>query len=197
MPETEHWSISWRAHDGQLCAREPTAAEVVAAAAQLSSWYNEDHNRAMMSNEALMNSADVCEHYDKVSREGGRNFLLFFNGRLIGDADLRNINPPSGTAEFAILIGERQLQGRGFGTRFALILHALAFEKLRLQRLYVSIIPANYASLRLFEKLGYQRDNSPAARSYIDDENDITMSFGRDEFLRLHGDILPHLFMAG
>jgi len=195
MSLTERWSVSWKAEDGQLCAREPTGAEVEAAAGQLSAWYNEDHNRAMMSNEQTMDTADVREHFDNVWAEGGRTFLLYFDGRLLGDADLRHLDPQARTGEFAILIGERNVQGRGFGTRFALILHALAFAQLGLDHIYVSIIPANRGSLRLFEKLGYQRDDSPAARSYIDEDDDVTMSFRRDAFLRLHGETVQQLTM--
>ncbi len=195
MSQPERWSVCWLAADGELCAREPTVAEVDAAAGQLGAWYNEAHNRAMMSNEALMDSADVREHYENVWQEGGRNFLLYCDGRLMGDADLRHVDARARTGEFAILVGERNVQGRGFGTRFALMLHALAFAKLGLDRIYVSIIPINAGSLRLFEKLGYQRDDSPAARSYIDEDDDVTMSFSRDEFLRLHGDIARQLQM--
>jgi ribosomal-protein-alanine N-acetyltransferase len=195
MSHPERWSVCWNAADGQLCAREPSLAEVDAAAGQLAAWYNEEHNRAMMSNTVEMDTADVREHFATVGQEGGRTFLLYFDGRLLGDADLRHVDPEARTAEFAILIGERSVQGRGFGTRFALILHALAFEKLGLDRIYVSIIPANSGSLRLFEKLGYQRDDSPAARAYIDEDDDVTMSFGRDEFLRRHGDNARQLSM--
>jgi len=170
-------------------------AEVDAAAGQLAAWYNEEHNRAMMSNTVEMDTADVREHFATVGQEGGHTFLLYFDGRLLGDADLRHVDPQARTGEFAILIGERSVQGRGLGTRFALILHALAFEKLGLDRIYVSIIPANSGSLRLFEKLGYQRDDSPAARAYIDEDDDVTMSFGRDEFLRRHGDNARQLSM--
>ena len=129
-------------------------------------------------------------------QEGGRNFLLNFEGKLMGDADLRNVDPAKHTAELAILIGERSVQGRGFSTRFALMLHALAYTALGLERIYVTIIPANRGSLRLFEKLGYQRDDSPAARSYIDADDDVTMSFGREDFLRLHGDAVRQLVIA-
>ena len=195
MSQPERWSVSWNATDGRLVAREPTAAEVDAAAAQLAAWYNEEHNRAMMSNTVVMDTADVREHFAAVGKAGGRTFLLYLDGRLMGDADLRHVDRKARTGEFAILIGERNVQGRGFGTRFALILHALAFAKLELDLIYVSIIPANRGSLRLFEKLGYQKDDSPAARSYIDEDDDVTMSFGRDDFLRLHTDTVRQLTM--
>lgn len=185
--------MCWNATDGHLEAREPTAPEVQAVAARLASWYNDTHNRSMMANTCAMDEAEVCEHFAQVWQQGGRTFLLYAEGRLMGDADLRHIDPATRSAEFAILVGERQVQGRGFGTRFALMLHALAFTTLALERIYVAIIPANRGSLRLFEKLGYQRDDGPAARAYIDDDDDITMSFARDNFLRRHGATLRQL----
>jgi hypothetical protein len=32
------------------------------------------------------------------------------------------------------------------------------------------------------------RDDSPAARAYIDEPDDVTMSFTREQFLTLHGE---------
>jgi RimJ/RimL family protein N-acetyltransferase len=80
------------------------------------------------------------------------------------------------------MIGARAAQGRGLGTRFATMLHAFAFEVLDLARVYMSVIPANAASQRLFAKLGYQPDDSPEARAFADDETDLTMSVARRPF---------------
>ena len=98
----------------------------------------------------------------------------------MGDADFRNVE--DGTGEFAIMIGGRASQGRGLGTRFGLMLHGFGFGTLGLERIYISVIPANGASRRLFEKLGYQIDDSPEAREFIDEESDITMSLARPAF---------------
>jgi RimJ/RimL family protein N-acetyltransferase len=196
MSQPQRWSVSWHTTAGELETREPSRAEVEVIASSLSAWYNEEYNRAMMSNQHEMGPADVREHFDNLWAKGGRAFLLYAQGHLMGDADLRHIDHRAGTAEFAIMIGERNVQGRGYGTRFALMLHALAFEKLALERIYVSIIPANRGSQRLFEKLGYQLDVSPAARAYTDEDDDITMSFGRDDFRRLHAENSGHLSMT-
>ena len=67
------------------------------------------------------------------------------------------------------------------------MLHAFAFGALRLQRVYASNIPTNHASQRLFQKLGYQRDDAPAARAYMDQPDDITLSLARERFYVLHG----------
>jgi RimJ/RimL family protein N-acetyltransferase len=80
------------------------------------------------------------------------------------------------------MIGGRATQGRGLGTRFGLMLHAFGYGVLGLERIYISVIPANTASRRLFEKLGYQIDDSPEAREFIDEESDLTMSLSRSTF---------------
>ena len=159
--------------------------EVAACAPALRAYYNEPHNRAMLAHEAELSLADVVEHYGRLSTQGGRGFLLERDGRLVGDADLRHVE--GGTAEVAILIGERAAQGRGLGTRFGVMVHAFAFRALGLARLYASIIPSNAASLRLFAKLGYEPDDSPAARRTIDEPDDVTLSLSADRFAALHG----------
>jgi RimJ/RimL family protein N-acetyltransferase len=150
----------------------------------------------MMTNTVRMEPDDVLEHCADVWEKGGHNFLLYADGRLMGDADLRHVDATTRTAEFAIMVGERSIQGRGYGTRFALMLHALAFEALGLERIYVTIIPANAGSLRLFEKLGYRRDGSPAARAYIDEPDDVTMSLGRNDFRQRHAEAIGQLTIA-
>jgi ribosomal-protein-alanine N-acetyltransferase len=169
----------------RLRAREPTRADVAAAAPRLAAFYNEPHNRAMLSHTEDLSAADVVAHYRGISGDGGRAFLLELDGLLVGDADLRHIE--RGHAEVAILVGERSVQGRGLGTRFGVMVHAFAFRALGLRRLYASIIPANTPSLRLFEKLGYERDDAPTARRHIDEPDDVTLSLARDRFDQLHG----------
>jgi RimJ/RimL family protein N-acetyltransferase len=108
--------------------------------------------------------------------------LLFRDGALAGDADLRHIE--AGHAEFAILVAARAAQGRGLGTAFARMLHVFAFRTLGLERVYVTILPENLASLRMFDKLGYRRDESPEARAHVDHPTDLSLSLARADFER-------------
>ena len=63
------------------------------------------------------------------------------------------------------------------------MVHAFAFRVLGLAaRLRRPIIPANAASQRLFEKLGYEPDDSPEARDFADEDSDLTMSIARARF---------------
>ena len=181
MTKATRWAVEWKQGDETLAALEPTTEELVRAAPELAAFYNDSHNRAMMAHESdAYTAADVIAYYRQLRAEAGRPFLLFQGGALMGDADFRNIEGPTG--EFAIMIGGRATQGRGLGTRFGLMLHAFGFAVLGLERIYISVIPANSASRRLFEKLGYQIDDSPEARAFIDEESDVTMSLARATF---------------
>jgi len=184
------WAVEWRGEDDVLIAIEPTEAEIAGASADLAGYYNDAHNRVMMGHEDEPFTADaVATYYRELRAEGGRPFLLQRTEAgvlaLLGDGDLRNIE--DGTAEVAIMIGGRAVQGRGLGTRYATMLHVFAFRVMGLERLYISVIPANAASRRLFEKLGYQIDESPEARELIDDETDVTLSVSRDRFETVAG----------
>jgi RimJ/RimL family protein N-acetyltransferase len=174
------WSVEWTRATDTLRVLEPDAAQVLALAPQLALYYNEPHNRSMMAHTQEMSIADVVEHYALLRAEQGRPLMLFAGGRLVGDADLRGIG--DGRAELAIMVGDRALQGRGLGTAFGVMAHALAFRMLGLTRTCVSILPENDASRRLFERLGYLLDDSPAARAIADEPTDVTMSLERARF---------------
>jgi RimJ/RimL family protein N-acetyltransferase len=172
----------WRDGEAELRIGEPTAAEVTAVAPRLTAFYNEPHNKRLLANTLDLTAQDVSDFYRQVRADGGHTLLLWRDGVLMGDADFRRVDAAAGTAEFAILIGERAAQGQGMGTRFATMAHALIFATLPLARVYVSIVAGNAASLRLFQKLGYQRDDSPQARAGADDATDVTLSVTRAAF---------------
>jgi RimJ/RimL family protein N-acetyltransferase len=76
------------------------------------------------------------------------------------------------------------------------MVHAFGFRRLGLDRIYASIIPDNAASRRVFEKLGYQVDASPAARAYADEPGDVTMAIDRATFERAHAQAMAEIAIA-
>ena len=192
MPGARKFEIEWQREQGRLVAFEPTLSEIAAAAPLLAAAYNEPHNHAMLANTVAFTPADVVEHYAAMGRAGVRSFLLERDGALVGDADLRNFDG-EGRAEVAILVASRELQGQGLGTCFALLLHALAFGPLRCARVYASILPANVASRRLFEKLGYRLDTSDEASAYAEGEDDRVLSVDARALSALHARALSEI----
>ena len=176
--------IEWTTEVGELTAFEPSVAEVTAYAVELAVGYNEPTNASLMGHTEALEVEEIVEHYADMAEAGARQFLLFRDGGIAGDADLRGIR--NGTAEFAFMIGARAVQGKGLGTRFALMINAFGFTQLGLHRIYASLVPHNTASRRVFEKLGYTVDDSPEAREYADEPNDLTMAIDRATFESFH-----------
>jgi RimJ/RimL family protein N-acetyltransferase len=191
---TAGFRIAWTTDVGELVAIEPQLTEVAAHAVELAAGYNQPENARLMGHVAPFSETEVVDHYESMFDEGARPFLLCVGGQLVGDADLRGIR--DGAAEFAFMIAARDQQGKGLGTKFALMVHAYAFAKLGLDRVYASIVPRNHASRRVFEKLGYTADDSAEARAFADEAGDVTMMIDRTTFERAHAAALAQLRFA-
>jgi RimJ/RimL family protein N-acetyltransferase len=186
--------IDWTTDVGTLAALEPTRAELRAHATALALGYNEPDNARLMGHTAEMSPGEVIEHYEDMDADGARQFLLFVDDQLVGDADLRGVR--DGCAEFAFMIAARDRQGQGLGTKFALMITAFAFETVSLRRMYASVAPENRASRRVFDKLGYTVDDSPEARGFADEPTDVTLGIDRDVFAKANAAALAQLQIA-
>lgn len=178
-------SLAWSSPLDLLEARAATPLLVREHSARLASWYNEPYNRAMLSNTAELAPADVEQSVAELAAAGGKPFLLFRDGALVGDGDFRHV--AGREAEFAIMVGPREAQGQGLGTRLSVLLHAYAFRVLAVDVTYLAIVPANTAGRRCYEKVGYVEDGSCPASRYAEAVDDVTMSLTRARFLERHG----------
>lgn len=185
------FSIEWETKVGRLTAIEPTPREIAAHAAGLARGYNDPGNAELMGHLEAISSDEVEVLYAESIAAGARAFLLFRDGELVGDGDLRGLR--DGSAEFAFMIAAPAHQGKGLGTRFAIMIHAFGFATLSLERIYASVVPHNTASRRVFERLGYWLDTSPAARAYADEPTDVTLAIDRPTFAGLHTTELAQL----
>ena len=181
---SQRYRIDWMTPSGGLCAIEPAATEVAAHVGELAAAYNDPHNAPLLGHGEQLSDQDVLDHYESMIEDGAHPFLLYCDGTFSGDGDLRNLRDRA--CEFAFLIAAVATQGKGLGTRFATMVHALAFGPLDLDRVYASIVPANIASRRVFEKLGYAIDTGAAARAFADEPGDIVMVIDRASFQRQH-----------
>jgi RimJ/RimL family protein N-acetyltransferase len=186
------YQIAWSTPAGALLAIEPHPDEVAQHAAALAAAYNDPHNAPLLGHTEVMTEADVAAHYAALADHGGRGFLVFRDGALVADGDLRNLS--RGAAEFAFMVADVAAQGKGLGTKIATMVHAFAFRQLRLERVYASILPHNVASRRVFEKLGYAIDTSPTA--YAEDPGDIAMVIDRPTFARSHAAQMAEIQIA-
>jgi RimJ/RimL family protein N-acetyltransferase len=173
------YQITWSTPEAHLVALEPEPDEVRRHAGVLADGYNDPDNAPLLGHTDRLGERDVLAHFALLA-ESGHGFLTFRDGALVGDADLRHLR--NRAAEFAFLVASVAHQGQGLGTQLATMVHTFAFRQLDLERVYASVVPANKASRRVFEKLGYVIDDGPTARAYAEEPDDLTLVLERSTF---------------
>jgi len=79
---------------------------------------------------------------------------------FIGTVKAGHINWHAGTADLGILIGLRKMWGKGIASEALSLLASHLFEKAKLRRLTAGVMDTNPAMIRVFEKLGFQREGT-------------------------------------
>ena len=79
-------------------------------------------------------------------------------GRPIGQIELADIHPLQRRAEVHLCIGEKDVWGRGYGTRAVQRLLRYAFEDRRLRRVFATADADNARVIRCFERCGFKHE---------------------------------------
>ncbi|HZF59439.1 MAG TPA: GNAT family protein [Rubrobacter sp.] len=79
-------------------------------------------------------------------------------GKPVGQIELVDIHPLQRRAEMHLLVGEKNVWGRGYGSRAVRRLLGHAFEDLNLRRVFAMADEDNGRVIRLFERCGFARE---------------------------------------
>ncbi len=104
--------------------------------------------------------------------------------QFVGTVRLARIDHRSGTADIGIMIGNRDYWGQGLATDAIRSLCQFAFINLGLRKLTAGLMSVNPAMLRVFEKLGFQREGLFRQQDRYEDgyADHIYLGCFRDEF---------------
>ena len=86
--------------------------------------------------------------------------------RHIGNIHMRGIDWVSRTAETGIFIGEKDLQGKGYGQQAMRLLLKHAFNDLALLRVWLTVFDDNLGAIRSYEKVGFVREGLLRKHAY-------------------------------
>ena len=78
--------------------------------------------------------------------------------RFIGKCGFTRVNWKNRVAEIAILIGEKDCRGKGYGTDAVQVLCRFGFEEMNLHKLKAVVFDFNESALRCYEKCGFVRE---------------------------------------
>ncbi|MFN8520233.1 MAG: GNAT family protein [Chloroflexota bacterium] len=107
------------------------------------------------------------------------------SGRLVGLTTFSSLDPDNGSVLFHITIGERDAWGHGYGTEAARLMLWLAFERIGLHRVGLTVFSFNERAIRSYQKAGFRIEGRLREAIVRDDRHwdEIHMGILRDEWL--------------
>lgn len=128
----------------------------------LHKWSNDQEIQYWLGGWHPPSSEIVMEEWFKRITKDNKNIRFAIDHKelgLIGTANLVEINWKDKNAFHGMLLGDKDIRGKGIGVDVVNSIMKFAFEELGLQRLDGSIIEYNEASLKLYiEKCGWKKE---------------------------------------
>ncbi|WP_404406977.1 GNAT family N-acetyltransferase [Jeotgalibacillus malaysiensis] len=120
--------------------------------------------------EVMKSTSPVMDQYSKSETAAFIQMILGANdaksymielketGSPIGIISLIHIDYKNRNAECVIDLGEADQWGKGFGKEAMQLLLSYAFEELNLHKVYLRVFSFNERAVRLYEKLGFEKE---------------------------------------
>jgi RimJ/RimL family protein N-acetyltransferase len=125
-------------------------------------WFNDEEACRGNSHHIFPYYREDAEAYIRRARESRADLVLAIvlreNDCHIGNIALQGIQQTNRSAEFAIVIGDRQAWGRGLGKEAARLLCDHGFDAMNLNRIHCGTLETNDAMRRLAASLGMEEE---------------------------------------
>ncbi len=127
-----------------------------------STWMNDEEIRQYFS---IYPTSDTRgkERLEQLYKDGKHiifGVALKSDNRLIGLVGLKDINYINQTAEFYVIIGDRGIQGNGYGTEATRLMFRYGFMELNLNRIQTQDMEGNIGGWRADEKAGMKYEGT-------------------------------------
>ena len=128
-------------------------------------WYQDAEFLRLYDAEAAYprTQKQLAEYIDE-QQKSAKAFIfairLLDRDEMIGYAELDGINWAQRAGWVSLAIGDAAQRGRGHGTEAMRLLLRFAFDELNLYRVQLTVFGYNTHAIRLYEKLGFQREGA-------------------------------------
>jgi len=111
-------------------------------------------------------------------------WMIEYDGKCIGSANLHNISLKDRNATFAIGIWAADYYSKGIGTEVIRLVLKYAFGVIKLHRVDLKVLNYNKRAIRCYEKCGFRQEGILRDSAFIEGEyhSDIIMSILEDEY---------------
>jgi RimJ/RimL family protein N-acetyltransferase len=100
------------------------------------------------------------------------------NHKHIGNIALRLIDDRNRNADIGLMIGDKDSRGRGFGAEALRLIIEHAFFCLNLHRVMAGVVGSNIPSVKLFERLGFQKEATLREHFYLNGKYENFFLYG-------------------
>ncbi len=138
---------------------------------QLNEWRNDPEITNFLGNNFIYIAEEIdeiwYEVYLKNRNSQVRLAIEITNGKLyIGNVNLTSIHLVNRSAEFSILIGNKDFWSKGIGYQATQAMLHHGFENLNLNRVYLTVLQNHKRAIKLYEKCGFQSEGCHRSAIY-------------------------------
>lgn len=103
---------------------------------------------------------------------------------LVGSCGLFRFDRQARSAELGIMVGEKSLWGRGYGTATMRTLVRHGFDTLNLNRIYLRVYESNLRAMRVYDRVGFREEGRLRQDHFADGryEDTVIMGLLREEW---------------
>jgi len=155
-------------------------------------WVNDPEVRGLIGSTLPMDQQGIDEWFEKSRSDDSRVWFVICtkeDNQVIGECGLLRMFPAWRTTDLSIIMGEKNAQGKGYGTEAINLLLDYAFGYLNFHRVAIGVVGFNDSAIRFYEKIGFKKEGIQRDGYYYNHEyhDFVMMSILDDEFRVLNG----------
>jgi RimJ/RimL family protein N-acetyltransferase len=149
-------------------------------------WLHDPETSTCLVASRLLTHSEENEWLAMNSRAGNVFFTAYDkeSGAPIGSTGFMFFDQVARSAEFGILIGEKEYQNRGYGTEATVLTIDYGFNILNLASIFLRVHSFNERAIKVYEKVGFKKIGLRRRAYFVGGQyyDDLFMDILQDEF---------------
>jgi RimJ/RimL family protein N-acetyltransferase len=134
-------------------------------------WFNDPEIMKLIGEAAPITDAEAEKRYEEMRKDENQQWygvVLKEGDRLVGEAGFLRMFRPWRCTDMTIIIGEKDVWGKGYGTEVGHLLLDYAFRRLGFHRISIGVVGFNVKALRFWQSLGFKKEGVERDGYYCD-----------------------------